>query len=164
MSGEYGIGYTSKGEEFWFDLEDYEKIKNYFWYIDRKGYVVSGTDKSNFVRLHRLILDIVDRKIQVDHIKHKKFDNRKSELRIANNGQNQMNKNVQKNASSGYKGVRFQNGRWSARIHYNKKQIFLGYFDNIEDAIKARKEAEEKYFGEYSYDNSMSKQDEPSYN
>lgn len=30
-----------------------------------------------------------------------------------------------------------------------------GYFKNKEDAIKARKEAEEKYFGEYSYDNSQ---------
>ena len=31
----------------------------------------------------------------------------------------------------------------------------LGYYGNFEDAVKARKEAEEKYFGEYSYDNSM---------
>lgn len=29
LSGEYGIGYTSKGEEFYFDLEDYDKIKDY---------------------------------------------------------------------------------------------------------------------------------------
>ena len=27
---------------------------------------------------------------------------------------------------------------------------------NLKDAIDARKQAEEKYFGEYSYDNSMS--------
>lgn len=26
LSGEYGIGYTSKGEEFYFDLEDYKKM------------------------------------------------------------------------------------------------------------------------------------------
>lgn len=30
LSGEYGIGYTEKGEEFYFDLEDYDKIKNYY--------------------------------------------------------------------------------------------------------------------------------------
>ena len=29
LSGEYGIGYTSKGEEFYFDLDDYDKIKDY---------------------------------------------------------------------------------------------------------------------------------------
>lgn len=32
LSGEYGIGYTSKGDEFWFDLEDYDLIKKYHWY------------------------------------------------------------------------------------------------------------------------------------
>ena len=32
LSGEYGIGYTLKGEEFYFDLEDYDKIKDYCWY------------------------------------------------------------------------------------------------------------------------------------
>ena len=40
-------------------------------------------------------------------------------------------------------------------IVLNKKKIDLGIFENKEDAIKARKEAEEKYYGEYSYDNSM---------
>ena len=39
LSGEYGIGYTTKGEEFYFDLEDYDKIKDYCWYIDENGYV-----------------------------------------------------------------------------------------------------------------------------
>ena len=28
LSGDYGIGYTSKDEEFYFDLEDYDKIKD----------------------------------------------------------------------------------------------------------------------------------------
>ena len=39
------------------------------------------------------------------------------------------------------------------RINY--KKINLGAFDNKDDAIKARKEAEKKYFGEWSYDNSQ---------
>lgn len=38
LSGEYGIGYTSKNEEFYFDLEDYDKIKDYYWYRDQTGY------------------------------------------------------------------------------------------------------------------------------
>lgn len=53
---------------------------------------------------------------------------------------------------SGYKGVAWSNkhGKWIARIMINYKNKTLGYFNNIEDAIKARKLAEEKYFGEYS--------------
>ena len=38
------------------------------------------------------------------------------------------------------------------------KKLFLellGTFDSFEDAVAARKAAEEKYFGDYSYDNSM---------
>lgn len=51
---------------------------------------------------------------------------------------------VPKNNSSGYKGISFhkQTGKWRSRIHDNKKEIYLGVFDNMEDAIKARKEAE----------------------
>lgn len=40
LSGEYGIGYTSKGEEFYFDLEDYEKIKDYCWCFS-DGYLIA---------------------------------------------------------------------------------------------------------------------------
>lgn len=49
--------------------------------------------------------------------------------------------------TSGHKGVYWEKSRkkWNARIGYRKKSINLGYFDEKEDAIKARKEAEEKY-------------------
>lgn len=45
LSGEYGIGYTSKGEEFYFDLEDYDKIKDCYWYKNDQGYLLSYTKK-----------------------------------------------------------------------------------------------------------------------
>lgn len=35
-------------------------------------------------------------------------------------------------------------------IDYNGKNIHLGLFDDIQDAIDARNKAEIKYFGEYS--------------
>ena len=41
------------------------------------------------------------------------------------------------------------------KISVNKKWYYLGLYDDINEAIKVRKEAEEKYFGEYSYDNSI---------
>ena len=47
------------------------------------------------------------------------------------------------------------NNCWLAQIGFNGQKIKLGRFKNKEDAIKARKEAEEKYFGEHSYDNSQ---------
>ena len=41
LSGEYGIVYTSNGEEYWFDKEDYDKIKDYYWRKDPHGYLRS---------------------------------------------------------------------------------------------------------------------------
>ena len=35
LNGSFGIGYTSNGKAFYFDLEDYEKIKNYSWHLSR---------------------------------------------------------------------------------------------------------------------------------
>lgn len=152
LSGEYGIGYTNKGEEFYFDLEDYDKIKDYYWRIDKSGYVMS----TDGIIMHVLIMNPSENKC-VDHIKHNKIDNRKSQLRLVTYTQNAINRKKQSNNTSGATGVYWNRNmqKWFAEIRLNKKRIFLGYFDNFEDAVKTRKEAEEKYFGEFSYDNSM---------
>ena len=39
--------------------------------------------------------------------------------------------------------------KWRVRIQVNNKDILIGYFNDKEDAIKARKQAEIKYFGEF---------------
>lgn len=53
-----------------------------------------------------------------------------------------------KNSKSGIKGVSWNKskGKWVATMRFKNRQIYLGAFTNIEDAIKARKAAEEKYF------------------
>lgn len=157
LSGNFGIGYTNKGEKFYFDLEDYDKIKDYCWYVGSNGCIVSRNKKGNSLLMHRLIMNATDSSIQVDHIKHKRNDNRKSELRLVDNSKNQMNVNTRKDNTSGHKGVSFhkQTNKWVAYIGINKKNINLGSFSKFEDAVFAREEAEEEYFGEYSYNNSM---------
>lgn len=37
--GNIGIGYTNKNEQFFFDKEDYDAIRNYCWSINGQGYV-----------------------------------------------------------------------------------------------------------------------------
>ena len=44
-----------------------------------------------------------------------------------------------------------------AGIGINGEQVYLGVYKTFDEAVKARKEAEKKYFGEYSFENSMSK-------
>jgi hypothetical protein len=59
--------------------------------------------------------------------------------------------------TSGSTGVVWVKSRnnWKAEIKLNGETVYLGSFDKFDDAERARKEAEEKYFGEFSYDNSM---------
>ena len=57
LSGEYGIGYTFKDEKFYFDLEDYDKIKSYCWCVTNDGYIIAPQDKGGSILLHRLIMN-----------------------------------------------------------------------------------------------------------
>ena len=157
LSGDYGIGYTNKGEEFYFDLEDYDKIKNICWSINKDGYVIGMDQKvtrSKSMRMHRTVMGVTDPNIFIDHINVKdKHDNRKQNLRIATPQQNNFNRSRQINNTSGTTGVSWSisNSKWHAYIKLNRKNINLGYYTDINEAIKARKEAEIKYFGEYRY-------------
>ena len=164
LNGEYGIGYTTNNHsKFYFDLEDYEKIKEGAWIKDNKGYIKwtkrivteDGIKKKDLL-LHRIVMNATDNK-DIDHINHNPEDNRKENLRFVTESQNMRNRKIPSNNTSGVKGVCFDkwSNKWVSRITYHNKNYSLGNFDNKEDAIAARKAAEEKYFGEYSYDNSM---------
>ena len=87
----------------------------------------------------------------VDHINHDKLDNRKDNLRICSTRQNTMNQDVSKNNTSGITGVGWDksSNKWIAYIKVNYRQITLGRFTNLDDAIQARMDAEIEYFGEY---------------
>jgi len=130
------------------NLNKLEEIKKYKWRLTNNGYVKTGDN----TLLHRFIMDCPDNKV-VDHINKNKLDNRKSNLRICEQTHNLMNSKIGKDNKSGYKGVGFHkpSKKWRARITVDKKTIYLGLFNSKEDAIKARREAEIKYFGEYHY-------------
>lgn len=89
----------------------------------------------------------------VDHINGNTHDNRKENLRACTRQENSMNQGMRSDNTSGYKGVLWYhyNGvdKWQASIQVNKKKISLGYYEKLEEAIEARKNAEERYFGEY---------------
>lgn len=160
LTGAYGIGYTTKGEEFWFDLEDYDKIKDYCWYYNDYGYLLAHDPITNKrIRLHRLIMNVNNNKLDVNHKKHPprtahKIDNRKSNLEIVTRSQNNMNSALSINNNSGVTGVTWdsQQQKWRAKITKDYKRIELGMFKNFDEAVKARKDAEKQYFGEYRYD------------
>jgi hypothetical protein len=55
-------------------------------------------------------------------------------LRAATSSQNQHNKRLQNNNTSGAKNVSYCLGRWEVKLKVNKKQIHIGRFDNFESA------------------------------
>ena len=151
LSGEYGIGYTSKGEEFYFDLEDYDKIKDYCWCFNDQDYIVAHNKSGNNIRLHRLILNINNKDIIIDHKNRRKNDNRKSNLRIATKSENAMNRPADIRSTTGYKGVHKVGNKYTANIGLNNETIYLGIFDSMEDAAECRYRNEKEIFGEFAY-------------
>ncbi|MDD3032623.1 MAG: AP2 domain-containing protein [Candidatus Pacebacteria bacterium] len=150
LSGGYGVGYTLKNEEFWFDLNDYDKIKNYCWYKNIDGYLISNTSDKPIL-LHRLLMEPQPDEV-IDHIDHKVYNNQKINLRICNQSQNSCNTLDSINNTSGAKGVCWheKSNKWLAFIKKNRKQFNLGRFINIDDAILYREIAELYLFKEYS--------------
>ena len=80
----------------------------------------------------------------VDHEDGNGLNNRWSNLRAVTFAENQKNKRLPANNVSGTVGVSWhkRDSNWDARIVVNGKYKHLGYFDNKEDAIAARKKAE----------------------
>lgn len=156
----YMVGYTQKGVPFFFDEEDFPRIKEYCWCLS-EGYILTNlrkkpARKKSGLQLHRLIMNAGASDI-VDHINHDPTDNRKCNLRIVNRSQNNTNMRLKSSNTSGVTGVSYDKSRnkWQANIQVDGRGHYLGRYDSFEDAVAARKAAEEKYFGEYSYDNSI---------
>lgn len=94
-------------------------------------------------------------KCVIDHINSDTLDNRWVNLREASFSQNQANRRISKNNSSGFKGVylRVEAGRsprWCAVITFCGKKIRVGQFSTKEEAAAAYARAALKYFGEYA--------------
>jgi len=153
----YGVGFTNKGQEFYFDLEDFDKIKSYCWVLhkSRWGYYVEARDiknkNSKTLKMHRLVMNAeIDKKI--DHINRITVNNQKSNLRIVGDLENQHNRGERKDNKTGRNGVMFRKDteKYRVRIGLNYKEISVGQYDTLEGAIVARKNAEIKYYGEYA--------------
>lgn len=137
------------GDEMICDLEDWEKMKNLTWTKDRWGYVVAHSRLCDGGRIRKFHIEIMGKKkgYVIDHKDRNKLNNQRSNLRFLTKSGNAINSKLSKNNKSGIKGVQqTKQGKWCASITVNYKRIYLGTYEKIEDATKARREAEEKYF------------------
>ncbi len=98
---------------------------------------------------HQIIfLMVTGRRVkEIDHIDHNPSNNSWANLREVTHEQNQRNRRIGKNNTSGHIGVYRdkRNGKWNSQIMVNTKCINLGSFNDKSDAIAARAEANIKY-------------------
>lgn len=133
----------SKGvtHEVLIDKDNYDDVKEYKWCLNHYGYAISERSfkENGNLFLHQFIINKKENRI-IDHINQNTLDNRISNLRYATKQTNSMNSKVI--------GVSYRKdtNKWSAMIVVNGKRILLGCFEDYDDAIIARKNAEEKYF------------------
>ncbi|HFO7598846.1 TPA: HNH endonuclease signature motif containing protein [Escherichia coli] len=97
--------------------------------------------------VHRIVWEMhngpIPKGYEVDHIWHDKFDNRIENLRLVTHKENQ--KNMPKREKTILTGISRNKRKWRVQIGVNGKTIYIGRFDNLDDAIAARQEAEIKY-------------------
>ena len=174
MSKKYIIESTKYGtKEVLIDEEDYDLVDGIKWTAQKndktsknKFYVTryinfryvtdpktgKRKQKRDCQKLHR---EIIKRKLnfkeedikgkQVDHINGDPLDNRRENLRLVTNKENQWNVGLRKNNTSGYVGVAWhkRDKKWNAQAQYRcgqtgrKKTKSLGYYNDEEEAARA---------------------------
>jgi len=152
---DYVVLQTTKGQDFFVDVVDLELTQTRTWCISKTGYLVA-TLKGKTIKLHRYLLGLKNPSDIVDHINGNPLDNRRSNLRICVQSENSKNSKLSINNTLGYPGIKITpTGKYYTRITVDYKEIYLGTFDNLQDAIKVRKLAEDKYYGEFAFNNSI---------
>lgn len=148
---------TARGDKIVADINDYDLIKRYSWCISKTGYPVANIDHRT-TKMHQYLLGRIDGMV-VDHIDGNPLNNKRSNLRMCDQRDNARNVAPKRKNRDGYPGVReTTSGTFHARIFVDGKEKYIGAYKTYEDAVKARKEAEEKYFGEYRYSKRVEKE------
>lgn len=149
----------SQGKKTIVDDDDFENLSKWKWCYSM-GYAIrrytEEDGRSVYIKMHRALMEATQG-LDIDHINHDKLDNRRINLRLCTRTQNQQNHKLQKNSTSGYKGVNFhkQNNIWRAQIRIDRKHTHLGCFNTKEEAAIAYNKAATKHFGEFAYLNKI---------
>jgi hypothetical protein len=105
--------------------------------------------------IHRLVaihfLENPDNKNYVDHIDGNKYFSRIENLRWATLSENQHNRRISSNNSTGVKGVYFDNqiNKYRAQITIDNRKIHIGIYRTLEQAKNARQNKAREVFGDF---------------
>lgn len=126
------------------DLADVQLIGEYKWTYDGR-YAVAQVN-SRLTYMHHFLLGHPTEGLVIDHINRNKLDNRRSNLRQTTRQVNGLNAD-RKPTLSGHVGVTWdaQRAKWYAQIRVRGTTYNLGRYDQLDEAITARHQAEEKH-------------------
>lgn len=133
------------------------------WHLGDQGYArrtIARADRPggcSAEKLHRIVLArAIDRPLncreQCDHKNRDPLDNRRANLRIATQSQNQANRSAHNDSLSSYIGVSLdlRTGKWLAKTCKDKRQIHIGRFADESEAARAYDRAARECHGEYA--------------
>ncbi len=144
------------------DSEDYHLIKKYNWHVQKDKLNLYGRahirnkDGYKCLKMHRVIMGILDSNIHIDHINGNGLDNRRCNLRIATIAENSRNVGKNSRNTTGYKGVYMyksgpSKGLFTATLRCKSEKYHGGYFKTAIEAAKKYDEMSKKYHGEFGY-------------
>ena len=118
--------------------------------LNGNGYVCVKIQGKDYPA-HRIIWLYVHGAFPKEFIDHKnriRNDNRLCNLRDVSRSDNNQNISLPSHNKSGHMGVSWIKNRncWTVTVAVNKKNKWLGYYKNLDDAIAARKKGEKQYY------------------
>jgi len=144
------VFFNNCDDYFLCDTEDVELLNKHTWHKTRRGYA-SAYRNYDHVFAHVLLIG-EKQGLEIDHINQNKLDNRKENLRHVSHTDNIHNVDYSfRKKRNPATGVEYRCGKtketYIAYISINHKKLHLGCFESLEEAKRARQEAEVFYWG-----------------
>jgi hypothetical protein len=134
------------------DARDYKRISRYKWCVLNKSgspYAVRRTEDGRMIYMHREIMRAPKGTV-VDHLDHNTLNNRRCNLRVCTQAENQANAGP-RGSASGYVGVKRVGRKWEAEINLQGKRYYLGRYEDPAEAARVRDRKAYELHGPYAY-------------